>query len=255
MWRAAVFTLVWVSVAAAARPIEVEVKGLLLDPDAGSPVVQLAEKAGRARSLPIWIGPYEAQAIAVELEGVAPPRPLTHDLMRALIEKLGAKLERVVVDQLVQGTYPARLELVRAGGEHVSLDARPSDALAIALRLGRPIYVDEAVFAAGEASEGGPARAFGLSVQDLTPDLAEVLALPDPHGALVTDVDRTSPARKLRRADVITAIDGEPIGSAEQLIAQLERRREGQAMRVALRRQGQALEGRLRVGAPGSHER
>ncbi len=255
MMRAVALSLLWLGTAGAVTPVEVEVKGVVLDPDSGSPVVQLVEKAGRGRHLAIWIGPFEAQAIAVELEGVAPPRPLTHDLMRKLVETLGARLERVVVNQLVQGTYHSRLELVRAGGERVTLDARPSDALALALRLRRPILVEDGVFTASGDTQGGPAQAFGISIQDLTPELAEILASPGLRGALVTDVDPSSPARKLRRADVVTGIDGEAVASADDLLAQLERRRDGRAMRVALRRQGQPLEVRVRVGPPRGRDR
>jgi S1-C subfamily serine protease len=99
---------------------------------------------------------------------------------------------------------------------------------------------------------GAPAQAYGITVQDLTPELAETLALPGTHGALVTEVDRRSPARKLHRADVVTAVDGEPVASASDLMAQLERRCDGQAMRVAIQREGQPLEVRLRV-APAGH--
>lgn len=245
----------WLATARAATPIEVAVRSVRLDPDAGSPVVELVEKSGAGRQLPIWIGPFEAQAIVVELEGVRPPRPLTHDLMRELVEALHGQLERVVVHQLVEGTYHARVELVRAGGAHVTLDARPSDALALALRLHRPIFVDEAVFAAGGDGSAHASRAFGLTLQDLTPELAEGLALQNVHGALVADVDPASAARKLRRADVVTGVDGESVASAAELVSQLERRRDGQAMRVAVRRQGQPLEVRIRVGAAPPRDR
>jgi bifunctional DNase/RNase len=254
MWRAVAMGCIWslgtagvATSAPHAAPVEVEVRSVRLDPDAGSPVVELVEKAARRRQLPIWIGPFEAQAIAVELEGIAPPRPLTHDLMGAVVEALEGRLDRVVITQLVGGTYHARLDLVRSGGRPVSLDARPSDALALALRLRRPIFVDDAVLATG-GDAAAPARVFGITIQDLTPELAEVLALPGLRGALVTDVDPTSPARKLRRADVVIGVDGESVTSAGDLVDQLERRRAGQAMRIALRRQGQPLEVRLRVG-------
>jgi S1-C subfamily serine protease len=128
----------------------------------------------------------------------------------------------------------------------VNVDARPSDAIALALRLRRPIFVEPAVFAASDEATGAPAQAFGITAQDLTPDLAEVLA-PGAHGAVVTDVDRTGPARKLHRADVITGVDGEAVGSARDLVAQLERRGDGHAMRVALQRDGRPIEVRLRV--------
>jgi S1-C subfamily serine protease len=138
----------------------------------------------------------------------------------------------------------------------VTIDARPSDALALALRLHRPIFVDEAVCAAGGGDGSTHAsRAFGLTLQDLTPELAEGLALRGVRGALVADVDPASAARKLRRADVVTGVDGESVASAAELVSQLERRRNGQAMRVALRRQGQPLEVRIRVGAAPPRDR
>jgi S1-C subfamily serine protease len=119
----------------------------------------------------------------------------------------------------------------------VTIDARPSDAHALALRLHRPIFVDEAVFAAGGGDGSTHAsRAFGLTLQDLTPELAEGLALRGVRGAL-------------------TGVDGESVASAAELVSQLERRRNGQAMRVALRRQGQPLEVRIRVGAAPPRDR
>src|SRR4029450_13326459 len=125
MWLAPALTLAWLATASAAPQIEVEVRSVRVDPDAGSPGVELVEKSGRGRQLPIWIGPFEAQAIAVELEGLTPPRPLTHDLMGALVQALDGRLERAVVHQLVEGTYHARLELARAGGSAARPHARP----------------------------------------------------------------------------------------------------------------------------------
>ena len=253
--RMAALILGLASLARAADPVEVEVKGVRLDPATGSPVVLLSEKAASGRSLPIWIGPLEAEAILLELDGVEAPRPLTHDLMKRLVEALGARLDRVVVTDVVEETYRARLDLQRAGGAHVTVDARPSDAIALALRLHRPILVEPAIFSRAERSGDAPARAFGISVQDLTPELAEVLAVPDTRGAVVTDVDRTSPARKLHRADVVTGVDGEAVASAGELIAQLERRAAGETMEVAVRRQGQPVVVRLRVAPAGGDAR
>src|SRR3989442_11307091 len=82
---------------AATAPVEVEVRGVRLDPTTGSPVVQLVEKGKGGRELPIWIGPFEAQAIAAEMQGMLLPRPLTHDLMKRLVESLGGRLHRVVI--------------------------------------------------------------------------------------------------------------------------------------------------------------
>jgi len=253
--RLAALILGLVGLAQAAGPVEVEVKGVRLDPSTGSPVVLLSEKAASGRSLPIWIGPLEAEAIMLELDGVEAPRPLTHDLMKRLVEALGARLDRVVVTDVVEETYRARLDLERAGGARVTVDARPSDAIALALRLHRPILVEPAVFSRVEGPAGTAAHAFGVSAQDLTPELAEVLAVPDAHGAVVTDVDRRSPARKLHRADVVTGIDGEAVASAGDLMTQLERHAAGQTMEVAVRRQGQPVVVRLRVAPAGGDAR
>src|SRR2546427_11562928 len=131
------------SAAAAAGPVEVKVDGLALDPDSGSPIVRLVEKAKAHRELPIWIGPFEAQAIALEMQGVPAPRPLTHDLMKQLVGRLGGKLTRVVIGGLRDNTYFATLHLQSPGGQELTVDARQSDAIALAHRLHGPILVAE----------------------------------------------------------------------------------------------------------------
>src|SRR5919204_1502299 len=135
----------------AAGPVEVKVDGVMLDADTGSPVVRLVEKAKTHRELPIWIGPFEAQAIALEMHGVPPPRPLTHDLMKQLVERLGGKLTRVVIGELRDNTYFATLHLQRPGGKELTIDARPSAAIALALRFHGPILVAEELFARAAA--------------------------------------------------------------------------------------------------------
>jgi len=102
----------------------------------------------RQRYLPIWIGAWEASAIAMRLQGVAPERPLTHDLFVAALAGLDVRVERVVVTALAGETYHARLFLTPAAGGGIEVDARPSDALAVALRAGCPIFADEAVLVA-----------------------------------------------------------------------------------------------------------
>src|SRR5204863_3299752 len=139
------------SAAAAAGPVEVKVDGVVLDPDSGSPIVRLVEKAKAHRELPIWIGPFEAQAIALEMQGVPPPRPLTHDLMKQLVERLGGKLERVEIFDLKDNTYLATLHVAGPGGKDLAIDARPSDAIALALRFHGPILVSDDLFAHASA--------------------------------------------------------------------------------------------------------
>lgn len=124
--------------------VEMKLKGLIVDPNNEGPVVVLREE-GSALYLPIWIGVFEANAIALALEGVALRRPMTHDLLRGVVDGLGARLERVEIHALVEGTFLARLRLRTAAGELVEVDSRPSDAMALALRTGAPIWTARAV--------------------------------------------------------------------------------------------------------------
>jgi bifunctional DNase/RNase len=128
-----------------AQPAEVavEVASIGVDPT-GTPVILLADRAGK-RSLPIWIGLAEAHSIAAEMEHRRPPRPNTHDLAKRLIDHLEGALERVVVTELREGTYYAVITL-STRGRQIEVDARPSDAIALALRCGAPLFVREALF-------------------------------------------------------------------------------------------------------------
>ncbi|HEY8493716.1 MAG TPA: bifunctional nuclease family protein [Myxococcota bacterium] len=123
--------------------VAVEVASIGVDPT-GTPVILLADRAGN-RSLPIWIGIAEAHSIAAEMEHRRPPRPNTHDLAKRLIDHLEGALERVVVTELREGTYYAVITL-SARGRQIEVDARPSDAIALALRCGAPLFVREALF-------------------------------------------------------------------------------------------------------------
>jgi hypothetical protein len=123
--------------------IEMSIKGLMVDPVTNMPIVLLRD-ADNQRMLPIWVGPVEANAIALQMENITPPRPMTHDLLRNLLAELGATLRRVVISDLRESTFFAYLELDRAG-ERLFVDARPSDALALSLRLRAPVFVDPRV--------------------------------------------------------------------------------------------------------------
>jgi len=125
--------------------VQMELRGLVLDPKNDVPVLILRDRENR-QLLPIWIGLFEANAIAMALEQKAPPRPMTHDLLCSAVEKLGGRLLRIEVHLLREGTYYARLEVDR-GGELVEIDSRPSDAIALAVRVGAPIFVAESVLA------------------------------------------------------------------------------------------------------------
>ncbi len=123
---------------------EMTVRGLTLDPLTNMPIVVLGEKDSD-RALPIWIGVFEANAIAMEMDKVGSARPMTHDLMGNIIVALGGELQRVVISDLRENTFFATLALRKDGGE-VTVDSRPSDAIAIALRAGAPIFVTREVW-------------------------------------------------------------------------------------------------------------
>lgn len=124
---------------------EVVIKALLVDPSNNSPVVLLKDRESR-KALPIWIGDAEAISIAFGLQTEDFPRPLTHALMKAMIEDLHATVERVVIRGVKDGTYFASIFLTDDQGDTLEFDARPSDSLALSLRAGCPIYIDEEVF-------------------------------------------------------------------------------------------------------------
>lgn len=123
--------------------IEVSVVNVAIDIKSKMPVIVLKEKYGD-KTLPIWIGLFEAQAIALAMENIKPPRPLTHDLAKSLIEKLRGKVDRVVINDLRHNTFYAKI-LIKQNGESIQVDSRPSDAIALALRLKVPIFIEETV--------------------------------------------------------------------------------------------------------------
>jgi len=123
--------------------VEMKIRGLMMDPVTNMPIVILKDVNG-STVLPIWVGVYEANAIALEIEKVTTPRPMTHDLIKSLLSGLSTSLRKVVVSELKDDTFYAVIWLDR-DGDLISVDSRPSDALALALRLDCPIYVEETV--------------------------------------------------------------------------------------------------------------
>ncbi len=130
--------------------VEMKIRGLMMDPVTNMPIVVLKDLNGNT-ILPIWVGIYEANAIALEIEKVSTPRPMTHDLIKTLLLGLGTGIRKVVVSELKDDTFYAVIWLDREG-ELISVDSRPSDALALALRLDCPIYVDESVLKSSKRS-------------------------------------------------------------------------------------------------------
>jgi bifunctional DNase/RNase len=138
--------------------IEMTIKGLMVDPITNMPIIILRDKDGQ-RVLPIWVGVFEANAIALQIENVTTPRPMTHDLLKNVIQDLRGRIEKIVVSDLKENTFYALIYLT-VGGELMAVDARPSDAIALALRARAPIFVEEKVIDNARTA-------------DLTPDKGE----------------------------------------------------------------------------------
>jgi len=122
---------------------EFKIKGLIMDPLTNSPIVIL-QSLEKNTLLPIWVGIFEANAIALQIERIDTPRPLTHDLIKNILLQLDANVDKIVVTDLQENTFYAVIHL-RMNGDHITIDSRPSDAIALALRTDAPIYVTEEV--------------------------------------------------------------------------------------------------------------
>lgn len=136
--------------------VEMTIKGLMVDPITNMPIIILRDKDGQ-RVLPIWVGVFEANAIALQIENVSTPRPMTHDLLRNVIHDLRGSVQKIVVCDLRENTFYALIYLL-VDGEVVAIDARPSDAIALALRARAPIYVEDAVIDNAKTLEFAPEK-------------------------------------------------------------------------------------------------
>src|SRR3972149_7025574 len=131
--------------------IKMTVRGIALDPLTNMPIIILKD-ADDKRALPIWVGIFEANAIALELEKISTPRPMTHDLIKNILDGLGANVQQVVVNELKDNTFFAVIE-ISVNGNLVNIDSRPSDAIALALRVNAPIFVTEKVVTKAKSIE------------------------------------------------------------------------------------------------------
>ena len=143
--------------------IEMTIKGLMVDPITNMPIIILRDEDGQ-RVLPIWVGVFEANAIALQIENVSTPRPMTHDLLRNIITDLDGRVDRIVVSDLKDNTFFALIHLT-VKGEGIAVDARPSDAIAFALRTRAPILVEESVIDNAKTVDFGSERLDNDKVQ------------------------------------------------------------------------------------------
>lgn len=152
--------------------VEMKIRTIMMDSDANTPVVILRDVNNTETILPIWIGAFEANAIAVEIEKLAPQRPTTHDLLKNVVRELGATVRRIVITDLIDNTFFAVIEMVK-DGQILLIDSRPSDAIALALRADCPIYVNQDVInasASNRIDDGSSAGDEGTQGEDDWPE-------------------------------------------------------------------------------------
>jgi hypothetical protein len=194
--------------------MEVKIYRLIVDPASMQPVVLLADSTGE-RAMPIWIGPNEANAIQAEIEGAQPVRPMTHDLLERVIQRLNGTVKRVIITHQKENIYHAVIVLEK-DRNLLEIDARPSDSLVMALKFKSPIFIAKSLFKERSVSLGESKEAeipYGLTFQELTLMLAESFGFKKGRGVLISDVKEGSRAEKdgVQRGDIVVEIGGEKI--------------------------------------------
>ncbi|UCD70487.1 MAG: bifunctional nuclease family protein [Syntrophobacterales bacterium] len=227
--------------------LEVTVKGVNLKPMGENSVVILVDLKGEM-ALPILIGFSEARAIGLKINDIKTIRPMTHDLINSILDRLKAPLARVVINK-VEGDIIYSILYFTLDGSEIQVDSRPSDAIALALRAEAPIFVSREVFKAVgvELGESGREDRFvmgqGLSVQKMTPLLAKYFGLESPEGVLVSDVKPGSPAEGagLKTGDVIIDVNGKRIKSMGGFKSIVQDIGEGERINLLVRRGGDSI--------------
>jgi bifunctional DNase/RNase len=198
--------------------VRVDVTDVAYDHSTGAHYLVLEEKSGR-RVLPIAIGDDEARAIMLELRGIKPERPLTYELLLRAIELTGNKVDLVVIADVRDEVYYAKVYLDH--GKY-TLDSRPSDAIALAIGANAPIFVAERLLQAATSVNKTPAinlaQAMGMTVQELTPELAEYFGVSVDSGVLVADISNEAQIAGIERGDIVTQVDGRPTTKLDEFI-------------------------------------
>jgi len=225
--------------------VEMEVKGVRLDAIGNSPVVLLADKEGK-KALPIWVGLLEANAIDKELRNNTSPRPMTHDLLYSILAQAHVKVKEVKIVDLRNNTYYATLFLTINKGV-VEVDARPSDAIVIALKSKTPILVSAKILdeqGIALAQKSALSEPFGIRIQELTPALASHFNFKSPKGVLVAEVlpGSVSESSGIKAGDIITKVNSKEVGSVEEFQEIFDSVKAGDSVRVWLFRDDQSKE-------------
>lgn len=226
---------------------EMKVKRVMLDPSTKTPTaVVILESVRDQKLVPIWIGHEEATSIAIQLEHVATPRPNSHDLIRNILQGIGATIHHITITDLKNNIYYAVIT-VKLRGQEFQIDSRPSDAIAVALRMQAPIYASAQVLAKAvplpsPEKDQGDFRKIrgGLHVQTLTSELAQLFGLQRASGVLVADVEVGSPASSagLRRGDIILNVEGRSVRKVGDLESLLGSAKKSRRVRVEVYRKG-----------------
>ncbi len=218
---------------------EVRVQVANVGPDQGSGAyyVLLADEAGK-RTLPILVGENEALAISLQLKGVKTDRPLTYQLLRNVIEQTGNRVDRVVINDVRDQVYYAKIYLNR--GKY-SIDSRPSDAIALAMGANAPIYVADKLFEVsnlpgGGVTAAGTASGLGVTVQELSPELALYFQVQPGSGLLVADVAETAAKSGLARGDIVTEVESQPVRTLADFKQRITQVKQNSSVTLTVRR-------------------
>lgn len=200
--------------------LQVKVYKLIVDPTSQQPVVFLTEPS-EEQALLIWIGPFEANAILSEIEGLNNQRPLTHDLLGRIIRKIHGNINRIVITHLKESVYYAKIEMERENSL-IEIDARPSDSIVMALKFKAPIFVSRKLFedmAVPLEKTRDIEQRYGFTMQDLTPSLIQSFSFETTEGVLISSVHRGSQAEKdgVERGDIFVEIEGKSIAGISDM--------------------------------------
>ena len=225
--------------------VEMEVKGVRLDAIGSSPIVLLADKEGK-KALPIWVGLLEASAIDKELRNESSPRPMTHDLLYSILAQAHVKVKEVRIVNLKNNTYYATL-LLTIDKKAAEVDARPSDAIVIALKSKAPILVSAKILheqGIALAKKGAFGERFGIRIQELTPALASNFNFKSEKGVLVAEILPGSVAESsgIKAGDIITKVNSKEVGSVEEFQEIFDSVKAGDSVQILLFRDDQTKE-------------
>ena len=221
--------------------VKVQVARVGFDDQTGSHYVLLLDET-ESRQLPIMIGENEAQAIMLALHGIKPERPFTHDLIRSIIGQTGNRVDRIVIADMRDEIYYATIYM---DGGRYSIDSRPSDAIALAMVMNAPIYVNPKLFGSAPTlglGAGGKipdtARALGLTVEQLTPDLASAFGQPAGRGVLVSGVSSSAEKAGVARGDIVVKVGDREVAALDDFSRQAAQLKSGGAVMLTLKRGG-----------------